>query len=45
LLGKAENILTNMMVYDSSLEPILEMVRFGIKSGSGSGTGNKRLWG
>ncbi|MBE9072536.1 DNA repair protein RecN [Microcystis sp. LEGE 08355] len=27
LLGKAENILTNMMVYDSSLEPILEMVR------------------
>jgi DNA repair protein RecN (Recombination protein N) len=27
LLGKAENILTNMMVYDNSLEPILEMVR------------------
>ncbi|MFM7880510.1 MAG: AAA family ATPase, partial [Microcystis panniformis] len=27
LLGKAENILTNMMVYDSSLESILEMVR------------------
>lgn len=27
LLGKAENILTNMMVYDRSLEPILEMVR------------------
>ena len=27
LLGKAENILTNMMVYDTGLEPILEMVR------------------
>jgi DNA repair protein RecN (Recombination protein N) len=27
LLGKAENILTNMMTYDKSLESILEMVR------------------